>query len=134
MYTNIIILISVKGDKDIKNYITLTALGNHIDIKELSVGEELNLEKDKKNQYDDEAIKVLGTNYCKKGYLANSIHTKCKGTHSVGYIYNMFDDTCKCVVRFIYDKGVIAEIERWKSQYNFVVWYIFILTYFLHLY
>ena len=40
---------SVKGDKDIKNYITLTALGNHIDIKELSVGEELNLEKDKKS-------------------------------------------------------------------------------------
>lgn len=45
-----------KRRKNIKNYITLTALGNHIDIKELSVGEELNLEKDKENQYDDEAI------------------------------------------------------------------------------
>lgn len=95
-----------------KTYITLTALGNYIDIKELSVGEELNLEKDKENQYDDEAIKVMGTNHSKKGYVANSIHTKCNGTHLAGYIYNMFDDTCKCVVRFIYDKGAIAEIEH----------------------
>lgn len=30
-----------------KTYITLTALGNYIDIKELAVGEELFLEKDK---------------------------------------------------------------------------------------
>ncbi|MCI6878045.1 MAG: hypothetical protein MR840_04510 [Solobacterium sp.] len=95
-----------------KTYITLTALGNYIDIKELTVGEELILEKDKENQYDDEAIKVIGTNLIKKVYVANSVHTKCKGTHSAGYIYNMFDDTCKCVVRFIYDKGAIAEIEH----------------------
>ncbi len=54
----------------------------------------------------------MGTNHSKKGYVANSIHTKCKGTHSAGYIYNMFDDTCKCVVRFIYDKGAIAEIKH----------------------
>ena len=95
-----------------KTYITLTALSNYIDIKELAVGEELILEKDKENQYDDEAIKVMGTNHSKKGYVANSIHTKCKGTNSAGYIYNMFDDTWKCVVRFIYDKGAIAEIEH----------------------
>lgn len=44
---------------DMKTYITLTALGNYIDIKELTVGEELILEKDKENQYDDEAIKVM---------------------------------------------------------------------------
>lgn len=95
-----------------KTYITLTALGNYIDIKELTVGEELILEKDKENQYDDEAIKVIGTNLIKKGYVANSVHTKCKGTHSAGYIYNMFGDTCKCIVRFIYDLGAIAEIEH----------------------
>ena len=95
-----------------KTYITLTVLSNYIDIKELAVGEELILEKDKENQYDDEAIKVMGTNHSKKGYVANSVHTKCKGTHSSGYIYNMFDETCKCVVRFIYDKGAIAEIEH----------------------
>lgn len=95
-----------------KTYITLTALGNYIDIKELTVGEELILEKDEENQYDDEAIKVMGTNHSKKGYVANSVHTKCKGSHSARYIYNMFDDTCKCVVRFIYDKGAIAEIEH----------------------
>lgn len=91
-----------------KTYITLTALNNYIDIKELTVGKELILEKDKENQYDDEAIKVLGTNHSKKGYVANSVHTK----HSAGYIYNIFDDTCKCVVRFIFDKGAIAEIEH----------------------
>lgn len=95
-----------------KTYITLTALGNYIDIKELAIGEELILEKDKENQYDDEAIKVLGTNHSKKGYVANSVHTKCKGTHSAGYIYNIFDDTFKCIVRFIYNKGAIAEIEH----------------------
>ena len=95
-----------------KTYITLTTLSNYIDIKELTVGEELIPEKDKENQYDDEAIKVMGTNHSKKGYVANSVHAKCKGTHSAGYIYNMFDDTCKCVVRFIYYKGAIAEIEH----------------------
>jgi len=58
-YTIIIILVSVKGDKDMKTYITLTALSNYIDIKELTVGEELILEKDKENQYDNEAIKVM---------------------------------------------------------------------------
>ena len=54
----------------------------------------------------------MGTNHSKKGYVANSIHTKCNGTDLAGYIYNMFDDTCICVVRFIYDKGAIAEIEH----------------------
>lgn len=91
-----------------KTYITLIALNNYIDIKELTVGKELILEKDKENQYDDEAIKVIGTNLIKKGYVANSVHTKCKGTHSAGYIYNIFDDTCKCIVRFIYGKGAIV--------------------------
>lgn len=95
-----------------KTYITLTTLSNYVDIKELTVGEELILEKDKENQYDDEVIKVIGTNLIKKGYVANSVHTKCKGTHSAGYIYNMFDDTCKCIVSFIYDKKAIAKIEH----------------------
>lgn len=54
----------------------------------------------------------MGTSHSKKDYVANSVHTKSKGTHSAGCIYNMFDDTCKCVVRFIYDKGAIAEIEH----------------------
>ena len=49
-----------------KTYITLTALNNYIDIKELTVGEELILEKDKENQYDDEAIKVMGANHSKR--------------------------------------------------------------------
>lgn len=49
-----------------KTYITLTALNSYIDIKELAVGKELILEKDKENQYDDEAIKVIGTNLIKK--------------------------------------------------------------------
>ena len=48
MYTITIILVSVKGDKDMKTYITLTALSNYIDIKELAVGKELILEEDKK--------------------------------------------------------------------------------------
>ena len=42
-----------------KTYITLITLSNYIDIKELTVGEELILEKDKENQYDNEAIKVM---------------------------------------------------------------------------
>lgn len=59
---------------DMKTYITLTALGNYIDIKELTVGEELILEKDKENQYDDEAIKVMVPTTARKAmYLIPSI-------------------------------------------------------------
>lgn len=69
------------------------------------------LEKEEKNLQDDEAIAVyLADSHVKCGYVANSIASVARGTHSAGYIYQSFDQKTQCTVRFVYDSGAIAEL------------------------
>lgn len=91
-------------------YITITRSNNYLGIESYIIGQELVLVKDKDNRYDDESILVKTTTDAKCGYVANSVNSVARGTHSAGYIYNMIKDDQKCLVSFIVEDKVIAEI------------------------
>ena len=97
---------------------------SHIDqygmIEQLRPGNELLLKKDHNSRYDDEAILAVTDHGTKCGYVANSTATVCRGTHSAGYIYRMFQEETPAVIRFIsVENGfVIAELTECAAEGN----------------
>ena len=89
-------------------YITLNHMDDFMDYPSfISVGQELKLEKQKENTYDDEAI-VASTGEYKCAYVANSVHSVVRGTSSAGRIYDQIEDEARCVVRFVMmEQGVV---------------------------
>ena len=93
-------------------YITLNHLDDFMDYPSfITVGQELKLEKQKGNAYDDEAIVASAGDY-KCAYVANSVHSVVRGTFSAGRVYDLIEDEARCVVRFVLmEQGVaIAEL------------------------
>ena len=76
----------------------------------LRVGDKLTLKKDHDNIYDDEAIIAYGKHGNKCGYVANSVYSVARGTYSVGRLYDKIDEESICVIRFILEDCIIAEI------------------------
>lgn len=76
----------------------------------LRTGETYILEKDLKNMYDDEAVMVKTKKGFHIGWVANSVDTVARGTHSAGYIYRDVDDGTEITIRFIGQDCIIAEI------------------------
>jgi len=92
-------------------YITITGSDMFMGMEAFKVGQTLILKKDIDSPYDDESIKVLTETGASLGFVANSVDSVARGTHSAGYIYNSFEDSTNCKVLFItYDK-VIAEVK-----------------------
>lgn len=101
-----------------KIYLTLTALNRYLGGASLRPGQEIVIRKDKDNCYDDEAIEaVLQKNGGRIAYVANSVHTVARGTHSAGYLYNMIGDSAECIIRFIVSEDcAIAELETNENE------------------
>lgn len=97
-------------DKSI--YITINHIEDFCPCCNLRVGDELTLKKDPNNCYDDEAIAVYDKNNVKIGYVANSVHSVARGTHSAGRLYDKIETEIICSVRFITEDEVIAKIRR----------------------
>ena len=91
-------------------FITITCFEHYMGIESYKIDQELILKKDKNNSYDDEAIKVESENGATYGYVANSIDTVARGTHSAGYVYCSLKESQKCKVKFITQESVIAEL------------------------
>ncbi len=97
-------------------YITITGTfkfhGNDI----FKPGQIVRLEKEPDNPKDTEAIKVLLPGDVQVGYVANSVHTVVRGTHSAGRIYDKFEDEAFAKVLFVSDKIVIAKFLGWDEK------------------
>lgn len=76
----------------------------------LRVGDKITLKKDHDNIYDDEAVVAYGKHGTKCGYVANSVSTVARGTYSAGRLYDKIDEEGNCVIRFILEDCLIAEI------------------------
>ena len=93
-------------------YITLDHMDLFIDNPGFfQVGDELNLKKEKNNEYDDEAI-VASKENMKSAYVANSVSTVARGTFSAGRIYDLIEEEARCIIRFILVESdvMIAEL------------------------
>lgn len=91
-------------------YITICGINNFFGVESFKVGQILFLKKEIENAFDDEAIKVVNESDITYGYIANSVTSKAKGTHSSGYIYNTFKNMAKVEICFIIKGSVIAKI------------------------
>lgn len=87
---------------------------NHLDAfggyEQYRVGETLTLIKDLDNPYDDEAILVKNQKGKICGYVANSVSTVARGTHSAGRIYDQIDNSVDCKILFITEDIIIAKV------------------------
>jgi hypothetical protein len=92
------------------NYITIAGASYYMGIEAFHVGQILTIEKEPRNSFDDEAIRVVSDNGATYGYVANSTDSVARGTHSAGYIYRDFESTAKIRICFILCGKAIAEI------------------------
>ena len=99
---------------DEKIYVTIDHLDDFESQLFLKTGDILILKKDRSNIYDDEAIAVYTKDNYECGYVANSVHSVARGTHSAGRVYDLIEDEARCCVRFILpEEGcLIAEIKE----------------------
>ena len=91
-------------------FITITRINDYIGVEMLRTGMELLMKKDTNNPYDDEAIHVYTNRNVKVGFVANSVCSVIRGTHSAGYVYQKIDDKTKCKVFFIGAEQAIAKL------------------------
>ena len=90
-------------------HITINHLDDYRSAFFLKPGDTLRLEKDRNNTYDDEAIKVKKDSVT-IGYVANSVHTVMRGTCSAARVYDQIKDDALCIIRFMNQELLIAEI------------------------
>ena len=91
-------------------FITVTGVNHYLGIEEFKISQKLYLEKEEDNRYDDESIAVKTENNTKCGYVANSVYSVARGTHSAGYVYRLVEQDTMVKIRFILDDKIIAEI------------------------
>ena len=97
-------------------YITIDHLNEFGCTVFLRPGDRLVLKKDRDNIYDDEAIMACKENDTKIGYVANSVHTVARGTCSAGRLYDRMEEESACIVRFIAEELLIAQIDLIKRE------------------
>ena len=90
-------------------YVTIIEGDNCYGLDELKVGETVKLVKEP-NQFDDESIKVLNDENYQYGFIANSVGSVARGTHSAGYVHNMIKDNATCVIEFIMGSRAIGRL------------------------
>lgn len=93
-----------------ETFITITGADRFMGIEALRPNQTLKLVKDIDNNYDDESIKVIGESGATYGYVANSVYSVARGSHSAGYIYETFEKEVDCKVLFITNDIAIAQI------------------------
>lgn len=92
-------------------FVTLTGIGTKGHMNHLKVFDRLLLLKEHDNAYDSEAIRVEAPFVGKIGYIANSVHTKAKGTMSAGRLYDKFEEHCFGVILFVTAENAILKVE-----------------------
>lgn len=91
-------------------FITIVEANCYLGVDSLYIGQELVLIKEPDNKYDAESIKIKTETGATCGYVANSIDSVARGTHSAGYIYNSIKEKQKCKIEFIVGETAIAEL------------------------
>ena len=91
-------------------FITIVGAQYYLGTDVFHIGQKLELRKDRENSADTEAIKAVSDSGTTYGYVSNSVGSRAKGCNSAGFIYDTFEDAVPCIVRFIVDSKIIAEV------------------------
>lgn len=93
-----------------KAYFTLTGTKYYFGKDYLKPGMKIQLEKEKDNEYDKEAILVKLDGLGKIGYVANSPYTVVGDSMSAGRIYDKIGDTAIGEVIYITSQGILCRV------------------------
>jgi hypothetical protein len=94
-------------------YITIIGTPDNGWKADVEIGSKVCLVKEPTNSHDTESIMVEDLDdEAHVGYVANSVKTVVRGTHSAGRLYDKFDKCLKAEVIFIlpHDGGAIAKV------------------------
>ena len=91
-------------------FVTITGIDHYYGKKPFKIGRIFQLIKDRRNQYDGEAIMAYLPFIEKIGYVANSVDTVYRGTLSAGRLYDKMGDYAFAKVMFITHTSVIAVV------------------------
>ena len=88
---------------------------NHLDLFDstefIKPGDQITLKKELNNPYDDEAIVVKSVSGIKIGYVANSVCTVARGTHSAGRIYDKIGEEAEGEICFVLEEAAIGSVQ-----------------------
>lgn len=110
-----------KGKAMGKVYITLTGTKYYYGNEFLRRGMKLKLEKDPKNEFDKEAIKVMYDGLGQIGSVANSTHTVIGESISAGRLYDKIGEKATARVVVVTEIGTICEVSE-KSLKKVEAW------------
>ena len=91
-------------------FVTITGIDHYYGKRPFKIGRIFQLIKDRRNQYDGEAIMAYLPFIEKIGYVANSVDTVYRGTLSAGRLYDKMGDYAFAKVMFITHTSVIAVV------------------------
>lgn len=94
-----------------KIYFTLAGAKHYFGDKFFEKGMELELKKEKDNEYDKEAIVVNVEGLGKVGYVANSPYTVIGESMSAGRMYDKIGDTAVGEVVFVTTQGILCKVR-----------------------
>lgn len=101
-----------------EKYITITGMKHYYGLTPFKIGKKVKCEKEPKNPFDSEAIRVTLKHIGTVGYVANSPYTGATGTMSAGRIYEKVGKKFKAEVMFITSSKVICRVIPEKEEEN----------------
>ena len=93
-----------------KIYFTIAGMNFRYGTEFAERGMAVTLEKDPKNEYDKEAIKVNMPGLGQVGWVANSVGTVLGDCYSAGRIYDKIGDTAEATIAYVTPKGCVCEM------------------------
>ena len=93
-----------------KIYFTIAGMNFRYGTEFAERGMAVTLEKDPKNEYDKEAIKVNMPGLGQVGRVANSVGTVLGDCYSAGRVYDKIGDTAEAVIAYVTPKGCVCEL------------------------
>ncbi len=95
-----------------KLYFTITGINHYYGTDVFREHRKVLLEKDRKNEFDKEAIKVTLEGLGTVGYVANSPHTVLGDCVSAGRLYDCFRKKGKGRVVYVTERGIVCRLEK----------------------
>ena len=106
-----LVVLSAERSKVMKVYFTVAGTNHYYGQDFIEPGMKVKLTKDKKNDFDKEAIKVEMSGLGIIGYVANSPYTVIGDSMSAGRMYDRIKKHATGTVVFVLPKGVLCELD-----------------------
>ena len=98
-----------------KMYFTIAGCNHYHGTDFLKPGMKVKLEKDPKNEYDKEAIKIKVKGLGLIGYVANSTYTVEGDTMSAGRLYDKIGKKAKAKIVYVLPNKAVCKVIKEKK-------------------